>query len=141
MSFNWHNFATVATDLKSVGGGGYEAQARIATNSLYYSVLILARNYVRDVENESLVTPTPNPNNPNIPPGTHARVIYIYTNRSRPLYTPNHGIIGANLKNFRTLREQASYDDTIRDPDDLWDTVELLYNKILRTLRNLPNFG
>ncbi|MCY7383006.1 MAG: HEPN domain-containing protein [Microcoleus sp. CAN_BIN18] len=103
MKFDWSQYLNLAQELAA---STEEAKLRSAISRAYYSVFCLARNYLRDIEQDPRLS-----RNKTYDINDHQYVAeeFIY-NRSKSQKITE---IGRNLTRLRKIRNQADYEDTI----------------------------
>ncbi|MEG5061002.1 HEPN domain-containing protein [Microcoleus sp. A2-C5] len=103
MKFDWSEYLNLAQELAA---STEEAKLRSAISRAYYSVFCLARNYLRDIEQDPRLS-----RNKTYDINDHQYVAeeFIY-NRSKSQKITE---IGRNLTRLRKIRNQADYEDTI----------------------------
>ncbi|MCC3408211.1 MAG: HEPN domain-containing protein [Microcoleus sp. PH2017_10_PVI_O_A] len=103
MKFDWSEYLNLAQELAA---RNEESKLRSAVSRAYYSVFCLARNYLRDIEQDPRLS-----RNKTYDINDHQYVAeeFIY-NRSKSQKITE---IGRNLTRLRKIRNQADYEDTI----------------------------
>ncbi|MCW6051502.1 HEPN domain-containing protein [Lyngbya sp. CCAP 1446/10] len=103
MKFDWSEYLNLAQELAA---NTEESKLRSAISRAYYSVFCLARNYLRDIEQDPRLS-----RNKTYDINDHQYVAeeFIY-NRSKSQKITE---IGRNLTRLRKIRNQADYEDTI----------------------------
>ncbi len=103
MKFDWSEYLNLAQELAT---SNEESKLRSAISRAYYSVFCLARNYLRDIEQDPRLS-----RNKTYDINDHQYVAeeFIY-NRSKSQKITE---IGRNLTRLRKIRNQADYEDTI----------------------------
>jgi uncharacterized protein (UPF0332 family) len=103
MKFDWSEYLNLAQELAA---SNEEAKLRSAISRAYYSVFCLARNYLRDIQQDPRLS-----RNKTYDINDHQYVAdeFIF-NRSK---SQKISEIGRNLTRLRRLRNQADCEDTI----------------------------
>ena len=103
MSFDWAEYLSLAEDLAGVTVSGppfgVEARQRSCVSRAYYAAFILARNYLRDVDQ----IPVPRSG------AAHVFVAMTFQNHTDPRRTR----IGSRLRRLRDDRNRCDYDDVV----------------------------
>jgi len=106
MTYDWHGYYDIAVELlggEPISTDKSETEYRVATSRLYYSVFILARNYLRDCEDRDDIGKNKD---------DHFNVPYLF----KADKDKENQVIGYNLDRLRKLRNNADYDDNIHNP-------------------------
>lgn len=112
--FDWEEYLKLAHELASTPGAPAaccEAKLRASVSRAYYSVLIRARNHLRDIHGLSF-------NDKKL----HTEVIGKFCNPPKNAPTPTqktYNELGVNLGRLSDNRGKADYHDFIRDPQKL----------------------
>ncbi|MCC3418641.1 MAG: HEPN domain-containing protein [Microcoleus sp. PH2017_29_MFU_D_A] len=103
MKFDWSEYLNLAQELAA---SNEESKLRSAVSRAYYSVFCLARNYLRDIEQDPRLS-----RNKTYDINDHQYVAeeFIYNRAKSQKITE----IGRNLTRLRKIRNQADYEDTI----------------------------
>jgi uncharacterized protein (UPF0332 family) len=103
MKFDWSEYLNLAQEL---AGTKVEANLRSAVSRAYYSVFCLARNYLRDIEQDPRLS-----RNKTYDINDHQYVAEEFIhNRSKSQIMIE---IGKDLTRLRKMRNQADYEDTM----------------------------
>ena len=103
MKFDWKEYFNLA---KELAGTTEEAKLRSAVSRAYYSVFCLARNYLRDIQQDPRLL-----RNKTYDINVHEYVAkeFIHNqSKSQPMIE-----IGKDLTRLRKMRNKADYEDTI----------------------------
>ena len=105
MRFDWSEYLNLAEELAAISGDSdnNEAKLRSAISRAYYAVFCLARNYLRDVEQDSrLSRKTPDINEHQYV----AEKFIFHKSKAKKMIK-----IGENLSRLRLFRNKADYED------------------------------
>jgi uncharacterized protein (UPF0332 family) len=103
MKFDWSEYLNLAQEL---AGTKVEANLRSAVSRAYYSVFCLARNYLRDIQQDPRLS-----RNKTYDINDHQYVAEEFIhNRSKSQIMIE---IGKDLTRLRKMRNQADYEDTM----------------------------
>ncbi|MEG3902452.1 HEPN domain-containing protein [Microcoleus sp. B4-C5] len=108
MRFDWSEYLNLAQELaatNSDSSANREAKLRSAISRAYYSTFCLARNYLRDIEQD------PRLFRKNRDINEHQYVAEEFI--EHPTQMKNMVKIGENLSRLRELRNKADYEDTM----------------------------
>lgn len=108
MRFDWSDYLSLARELAAISGDSdnSEAKLRSAVSRAYYAVFCLARNYLRDVEQDSRLSSN---RTPDINEHQYVADEFIYhRSKAKKLIK-----IGENLSRLRQFRNKADYADTV----------------------------
>ena len=127
MKFDWSEYLNLAQELAA---SNEEAKLRSAISRAYYSVFCLARNYLRDIQQDPRLS-----RNKTYDINDHQYVAeeFIY-NRSKSQQITE---IGRNLTRLRKIRNQADYEDTIFRLQKEVERALSLAQNIISALREL----
>lgn len=110
MRFNWSEYFNLAQELAAISStnsvANQEAKLRSAVSRAYYAVFCLARNYLRDVEQDPRLS-----SNKTYDINDHQYVAeeFIFNQLKSQKITE----IGRDLTRLRKMRNKADYEDTI----------------------------
>jgi uncharacterized protein (UPF0332 family) len=107
MRFDWSEYLNLAEELAAISGDSdnNEAKLRSAISRAYYAVFCLARNYLRDVEQDSrLSRKTPDINEHQYV----AKEFIFHKSKAKKMIK-----IGENLSRLRLFRNKADYEDRV----------------------------
>lgn len=129
MKFDWSEYLNLAQELAT---SNEKAKLRSAISRAYYSVFCLARNYLRDIEQDPRLS-----RNKTYDINDHQYVAeeFIY-NRSKSQKITE---IGRNLTRLRKIRNQADYEDTIFQLQNEVRMALSLAGDIISALRELSD--
>ncbi|MEG4818348.1 HEPN domain-containing protein [Microcoleus sp. K5-D4] len=108
MKFDWSEYLKLAQELAATNGdssANRDAKLRSAISRAYYSTFCLARNYLRDIEQD------PRLFRKNRDINEHKYVAEEFI--EHPTKMKNMVKIGENLSRLRELRNKADYEDTM----------------------------
>jgi len=132
MRFDWSEYLNLAQELaatNSDSSANRDAKLRSAISRAYYSTFCLARNYLRDIEKDSILFRK----NRNINEHQYVAEAFI-DHRSK---NKNLVKIGENLSRLRELRNKADYEDTMFNLPTQARTALMLADNIISALSNL----
>jgi uncharacterized protein (UPF0332 family) len=132
MRFEWSEYLNLAQELaatNSDSSANREAKLRSAISRAYYSTFCRARNYLRDIEKDSILFRK----NRNINEHQYVAEAFI-DHRSK---NKNLVKIGENLSRLRELRNKADYEDTMFNLPTQARTALMLADNIISALSNL----
>ncbi|MEC4986733.1 MAG: HEPN domain-containing protein [Oscillatoria sp. PMC 1068.18] len=123
MTFNWLEYLILAQKLAGTRENpANEAEMRSAISRAYYAAMIQSRNFL--FERDKLLIPTQN---------THQYVMNQYRNSSNK----NRKKIGERLRRLRGYRNQADYDDTVKNLSNKTQEALTLARRIISGLDSL----
>ena len=127
MKFDWEEYFNLA---KELAGTTEEAKLRSAVSRAYYSVFCLARNYLRDIEQD----PRLSHNKTDIKVHKYVADEFIHhKSKSKTMIE-----IGKDLNRLRPRRNKADYEDIIFNLPKEAITALMLAENIISALRKLP---
>ena len=132
MRFEWSEYLNLAQELaatNSESSANRDAKLRSAISRAYYSTFCLARNYLRDIEKDSILFRK----NRNINEHQYVAEAFI-DHRSK---NKNLVKIGENLSRLRELRNKADYEDTMFNLPTQARTALMLADNIIALLSKL----
>ncbi|MEG4858309.1 HEPN domain-containing protein [Microcoleus sp. K1-B6] len=106
MKFDWSAYFNLAKELAETSE---EAELRSAVSRAYYSAFCLARNYLRDIEQD----PTLSRNKTDINVHKYVADEFIHHKSNHKSKSQTMREIGNNLKRLRNMRNKADYEDTM----------------------------
>ncbi|MEG4577044.1 HEPN domain-containing protein [Microcoleus sp. N3A4] len=127
MKFDWEEYFNLA---KELAGTTEEAKLRSAVSRAYYSVFCLARNYLRDIQQDPRLS-----RNKTYDINDHQYVAeeFIHNqSKSQPMIE-----IGKDLTRLRKMRNKADYEDTMFNLQREARTGLMLAENIISALSNL----
>ena len=127
MKFDWEEYFNLA---KELAGTTEEAKLRSAVSRAYYSVFCLARNYLRDIQQDPRLS-----RNKTYDINDHQYVAeeFIHNQlKSQPMIE-----IGKDLTRLRKMRNKADYEDTMLNLKREARTALMLAQNIILGLSNL----
>ena len=124
MTFDWAEYLALAQELAGQAGGaaGPEARLRSSVSRAYYAAFCNARNFLRDVKHVSI----PREN-------VHSFVISLFQRGA----DNNEKKVGADLDRLRRARNQADYDDSLPNVQQVMKSTLLQAQQAISTLGNL----
>jgi len=127
MKFDWEEYFNLA---KELAGTTEEAKLRSAVSRAYYSAFCLARNYLRDIEQD----PKLSHNQTDINVHKYVADEFIHhKSKSKTMIE-----IGKDLNRLRPRRNKADYEDIIFNLPKEVITALMLAENIISALRKLP---
>ena len=132
MRFDWSEYLNLAQELaatNSDSSANRDAKLRSAISRAYYSTFCLARNYLRDIEQD----PRLFRKNRDINEHQYVAEEFIY----HPTKMKNMVKIGENLSRLRELRNKADYEDTMFNLPTQATSALKLADNIIALLSNL----
>ena len=127
MKFDWSEYFNLAKELAETSK---EAELRSAVSRAYYSAFCLARNYLRDIQQDPRLS-----RNKTYDINVHEYVAkeFIHNqSRSQPMIE-----IGKDLTRLRKMRNKADYEDTMLNLKREARTALILAQNIILALSNL----
>lgn len=127
MKFDWEEYFNLA---KELAGTTEEAKLRSAVSRAYYSVFCLARNYLRDIQQDPRLS-----RNKTYDINDHQYVAeeFIHNqSKSQPMIE-----IGKDLTRLRKMRNKADYEDTMFNLQREARNALALAENIISALSNL----
>ncbi|CBN56323.1 MULTISPECIES: HEPN domain-containing protein [Kamptonema] len=134
MRFNWSEYFNLAQELAAISStnsaANQEAKLRSAVSRAYYAVFCLARNYLRDVEQDPRLS-----SNKTYDINDHQYVAeeFIFNQLKSQKITE----IGRDLTRLRKMRNKADYEDTIFNLQTEVKKALNLAQNIMKTLTEL----
>jgi len=127
MKFDWSEYFNLAKELAETSE---EAELRSAVSRAYYSAFCLARNYLRDIQQDPKLW---RQKTYDINAHQYVAEKFIY-NQSK-----SHTMIeiGKDLSRLRKMRDKAEYDDTMFNLKREARTAFMLAQNIISALSNL----
>ena len=132
MRFDWSEYLNLAQELaatNSDSSANSEAKLRSAISRAYYSTFCLARNYLRDIEKDPILSRK----NRDINKHQYVAEEFIY----HPTKMKNMVRIGENLSRLRELRNKADYEDTLYNLQNAVKNALMLAQNIISALNEL----
>jgi len=127
MKFDWSEYFNLAKELAETSK---EAELRSAVSRAYYSAFCLARNYLRDIEQD----PRLSHNQTDINVHKYVADEFIHhKSKSKTMIE-----IGKDLNRLRPRRNKADYEDIIFNLPKEVITALMLAENIISALRKLP---
>lgn len=131
MSFDWLEYLTLAQGLanQTTQISTQEARLRSAISRAYYAAFRKARNHLRDKENKSLSQLTQG--------NTHQIVIDLFEDLYRQRHDKRYGMIAQFLRDLRSMRNKADYNDLIPSLTKLAQSALLQAETVISWLNSL----
>ena len=127
MKFDWEEYFNLA---KELAGTTEEAKLRSAVSRAYYSAFCLARNYLRDIEEDPILSR----NKTDINVHKYVADGFIHHKpKSQPMIE-----IGKDLTRLRKMRNNADYEDPMFNLPTQATTALMLAQNIISALSKLP---
>ena len=127
MKFDWSEYFNLA---KELAGTTEEAKLRSAVSRAYYSAFCLARNYLRDIQQDPRLS-----RNKTYDINVHKYVADEFIHHKSKSKTMIE--IGNDLNRLRPRRNKADYEDTIFNLQKEARTALMLAENIISALSNL----
>ena len=127
MKFDWSEYFNLAKELAETSE---EAKLRSAVSRSYYSAFCLARNYLRDIEQDPTLS-----RNKTYGINVHKYVADEFIHHQSK--SPTRREIGKDLSRLRRMRNQADYVDTMSQLKREASTALMLAENIISALSNL----
>ena len=128
MKFDWSEYFNLAKELAETSE---EAKLRSAVSRAYYSAFCLARNYLRDIEQDPTLS-----RNKTYDINVHQYVADVFIHHKAKSKTMIE--IGNDLNRLRPRRNKADYEDIIFNLPKEVITALMLAENIISALRKLP---
>jgi uncharacterized protein (UPF0332 family) len=128
MKFDWEEYFNLA---KELAGTTEEAKLRSAVSRAYYSAFCLARNYLRDIEQDPTLS-----RNKTYDINVHKYVADEFIHHKSKSKTMRE--IGNDLNRLRPRRNNADYEDTMFNLPTQATTALKLADNIIALLSKLP---
>ena len=127
MTFDWSEYFYLAKELAETSE---EAELRSAVSRSYYSAFCLARNYLRDIEQDPRLS-----RNKTYDFNVHEYVAKAFIHHQPKSQTRIE--IGNDLNRLRNMRNKADYEDTMFNLKREARTALMLAQNIILALSNL----
>ncbi|PSB38064.1 DNA-binding protein [filamentous cyanobacterium Phorm 46] len=127
MKFDWSEYFNLAQEL---AGTSEEAKLRSALSRAYYSVFCLARNYLRDIQQDPRLS-----RNKTYDINDHQYVAEEFIHNQSKSQTMTD--IGRDLTRLRKMRNKADYEDTFYNLQREARTALMLAQNIISALNEL----
>ena len=127
MKFDWSEYFNLAKELAKTSE---EAELRSAVSRAYYSAFCLARNYLRDIEQDPRLSRNK----------TYDIKVHEYVAKEFIHHQPKSQTrieIGKDLTRLRIMRNKADYEDTMFNLQKEARTALMLAQNIILALSNL----
>ncbi|MEG4288229.1 HEPN domain-containing protein [Microcoleus sp. C2C3] len=128
MKFDWEEYFNLAKELAATTE---EAKLRSAISRAYYSVFCLARNYLRDIQQDPRLS-----RNKTYDINDHQYVAEEFIHNPSKSQTMIE--IGKDLSRLRKMRNNADYEDTMFNLPTQATTALMLAQNIISALSKLP---